>query len=150
MWILLRSDAHKEHYVARQVSLMGFHAWVPCQIIACRPQVSRRITAKAHLSKLRELPILPRRLFADVPVWLQTELDGIRHLDGIERDAASMPLQIPPSQIAAFRAEIDRENTAALALAQKASRRQKAKWRDMKTALLDLISTAKETLEEAA
>ena len=150
MWILLRSDAHKEHYVARQVSLLGFQAWVPCQIIACRPQVSRRITAKAHLSKLRELPILPRRLFAEVPVWLQTELEGIRHLDGIERDAASMPLQIPPSQIAAFRAEIDRENTAALALAQKASRRQKAKWRDMKDALLDLISTAKETLEEAA
>jgi hypothetical protein len=150
MWILLRSDAHKEHYVARQVSLLGFSAWVPCQIIACRPQVSRRITAKAHLSKLRELPILPRRLFAEVPAWLQTELEGIRHLDGIERDAASMPLQIPPSQIASFRAEIDRENTAALALAQKASRRQKAKWRDMKDALLDLISTAKETLEEAA
>jgi hypothetical protein len=88
---------------------------------------------------------LPCRLFAAVPSWAvsQTELDGIRHLKAIERTAEQLPVWIPSDQIDAFRAEIDRENTATLALARARDRKQKAKWRSLHDALLDMIEEAK-------
>lgn len=150
MWLIVRTDARKESFVARQITIMGYDAYVPCQIIAARPAAARRVTAKAHLQTIRELPILPRRVFAAVPEWLQDEIAGIRHLIGIERDVGMSPIAIPDSQIAAFRAEIDRENTAALALASRPSRKQKAKWRSLHDALLDMIEQAKSRLEQAA
>ena len=54
------------------------------------------------------------------------------------------------NEIKAFRAEIDRENTASLALAQRASRKQKAKWKSLHDALIEMIQGAKEQLEQAA
>jgi hypothetical protein len=57
---------------------------------------------------------------------------------------------VPSAEIARFKAAIDAENTAALALAQKASRKQKAKWRSLHDALVDLIEQAKGQLEQAA
>ena len=150
MWLVLKADYAKEHYVARQVQALGFDAWVPCQIIVCRPAVSRRITAKAHLAKIRELPILPRRLFVAIPEALQAEVEAIRHCAGVERHGDSRALSVPNAEIARFRAAIEAENTAALALAQKASRRQKAKWRSLKDALMDMIVEARQTMEQAA
>jgi hypothetical protein len=57
---------------------------------------------------------------------------------------------IPDAQIAAFRAEIDRENTAALALMQAQSRKQKAKWKSLHDALVEMIDGAKTQMERAA
>jgi len=150
-WLIIRTDFRKEAYVARQIANMGFPAWVPCQLVASRPGIARRVTARAAVA-VKELPVLPRRLFAAVPSWAvsQAELDGIRHMEAIERNAELLPVWIPDGQIAAFKAEIDRENTAALALMQARSRKQKAKWKDMRTALLDMIHQAKGQMEQAA
>ena len=149
-WLILRTDARKEQFVAQQIRNAGFEAWVPVQIIASRPHVSRRVTSKAHLQTIRELPILPRRVFAAVPVALQAELEGIRHLVAIERNADQEAVSVPSSQIHAFRVTIDNENTAALALSQRASRKQKAKWKSLHDALCEMIQGAKETMEQAA
>ena len=149
-WLILRTDTRKEAYVTRQVQNLGFDAWLPAQIIVGRPAVARRITAKAHLQTVREIPLLPRRVFVSADFWLQEDWRSVRHVLGFEHDAQGRGVQIPACQVSAFRAEIDRENTAALALAQKASRKQKAKWRSLHDALLDLIEQAKTAYEVAA
>lgn len=150
-WLIIKTDFRKEQYVAQQIRNLTWDAWVPCQIITARPHAARRVTAKAHLQTIKELPILPRRIFAAVPLWavLQGELDHIRHLVAVERNAALEPVSVPANEIHAFRAAIDAENTAALALSQ-ASRRQKAKWRSLKDALLEMIEGAKQQMEKAA
>lgn len=148
-WLIIRTDFRKEHYVANQIERLGFQSWVPAQIIATRTAAGRRATAKPA-TVLKELPILPRRLFAAVPVALQADLDGIRHLVAIERDTASGAICVPHSQIVAFRDEIDRENTASLMLHQQRSRKQKAKWRSLHDALVEMIEQAKTQLERAA
>jgi hypothetical protein len=150
-WLIIRTDFRKEHYVASQIRLLGFDAWVPCQIIFTRPAIARRVTAKAEVS-IKELPILPRRLFAHFPPWMepQGELAHIRHLIGVERDACSEVIAIPDAEITRFRAAIDAENTASLALAQAKSRKQKAKWRSLRDALIDLVEGAKQQMEQAA
>ena len=151
-WIILRTDHAKEAYVARQIAALTFDAWNPVQIIACRPAIARRVSSKAQLRTIKEIPILPRRIFAAVPHWavLQGELSHIRHLVAVEHGSDSRPLSVPSAEIERFRAAIDAENTAALALAQKASRRQKAKWRSLKDGLVDMIEGAKQTIEQAA
>jgi hypothetical protein len=151
-WLIIRTDHAKEAYVARQIMFRGWDAWVPAQIIVCRPSIARRVSAKSHLQKTKELPILPRRVFAAVPMWAvhQAELDGLRHMVAFEQNADQSLVQINPAEIARFRAAIDAENTAALALAQKASRKQKAKWRSLHDALLDMIDAAKQQIEAAA
>jgi hypothetical protein len=150
-WLIVRTDYRKEAYVAAQIRGMGFAAWVPCQMIASRPGIARRKLSHPATT-IKELPVLPRRLFAAVPMWAvyQHELDGIRHCQGFEQNADQMVVQIPDSQIIAFRAEIDRENTAALALVQTQSRKQKAKWRSLKDALVEMIDSAKTQMEQAA
>ena len=149
-WLILRTDARKEAYVAQQIRNAGFDAWIPVQIITARPQIARRITAKAHIQTIRELPILPRRLFAAVPEALHAELEGIRHLVAIERNADQEAVSVPHSQLHAFRVTIDAENTAALALSQRACRKQKAKWRSIHEALVEMIDGAKQVIEQAA
>jgi hypothetical protein len=150
MWLILRTDHAKEAYVARQIMFRGWDAWVPAQIIVCRPAIARRVSAKSHLQATKELPILPRRLFAAVPVAQEADLVGIRHLVAVERDGDSRPLSVPSAEIARFRAAIDAENMAALALATKASRKQKQRWRSLHDALVDMIEQAKGQLEAAA
>jgi hypothetical protein len=68
----------------------------------------------------------------------------------VERDACSEVIAIPDAEITRFRAAIDAENTASLALAQAKSRKQKAKWRSLKDALIDLVEGAKQQMEAAA
>ena len=143
-WLIVRTDFRKEHFVAAQIRNAGFEAWVPCEARThriCR-HVKRRETTY-H-------PIIPKLLFAAVPVALQAELAGVRHLDSIERNALQEAISVPSSQIHAFRVEIDKMNAAALALSQTASRKQKAKWRDMREALAELVNGAKQELEQAA
>jgi hypothetical protein len=71
-------------------------------------------------------------------------------LVAVECDGDSRPISVPPEQIDAFKAEIDRENTATLALATRQNRKQKAKWKDMRTALLDMIHQAKGQMQRDA
>lgn len=149
-WLILRTDFRKEAYVARQVENMGFAAWVPVQIIACRPAIARRVSAKAHLKAYREICLLPRRVFAAVPVMQEADLLKIRHAVALERNAALEAISVPANAIQQFRAEIDRENTAALALATRPSRKQKAKWKSLHDALVEMIDAAKTQLEQAA
>jgi hypothetical protein len=148
-WLIIRCDFRKEAYVAQQIRMLGFDAWVPAQMIATRPAIARRKLSAAAV-QVKELPLLPKRLFAAVPVAVEADLLKIRHLVAIERDAALEPVSVPDAQIRAFRAEIDRENTATLALAQAKSRKQKAKWRSLRDALIDLVEGAKQQMEQAA
>lgn len=150
MWLILRTDARKEAYVAQQIKNAGLEAWHPVQVIACRPHAVRKLLSKSQLATYREVAILPRRVFAAVPVALQAELEGLRHLVGIERNADQEAISVPSSQISAFRAVIDAENRAALMLSQKASRKQKAKWKSLHDALLDMMEEARNQLEQAA
>lgn len=149
-WLIIRTETRKETYVARQIERLGYEVWLPAQIIVTRPNVSRRDLSKGALQKVKELPILPRRLFARMDGLIGGEVTAIRHYDGCERDAELRFVRIPHSQIVTFRAEIDRENTASLALAQKASRKQKARWKSLHDALVEMIQGAKEQLEQAA
>lgn len=149
-WIILRTDFRKEPYVVSQLGNMGFPVWHPVQVIATRPAVARRVTAKAQLRSYREIAILPRRVFACLPVASVDDLQGIRHLVGVEFDGDMRPVVIPDGQIAAFKAVIDAENRAALALSQSASRKQKAKWRSLHDALVEMIDGARAQLEQAA
>lgn len=150
MWLILRTDARKEPYVAQQLRNRGFDAWHPVQVIACRPAISRRVTAKAQLRAYREVAILPRRVFTSLPAAFLDDLQGMRHLVGVEFDADMLPVGIPDQQIRDFRAVIDAENRAALALSQSASRKQKQKWRSLHEALVEMIDAAKSQLEQAA
>ena len=149
-WVILRTDFRKEPYVVSQIGNMGFQCWHPVQVIATRPAVARRVTAKAQLRAYREIAILPRRVFACLPVASVDDLNGIRHLVGVEFDGDMRPVVIPDGQIAAFKAVIDAENRAALALSQSASRKQKAKWKSLHDALCELIDGARAQLEQAA
>lgn len=151
-WLICRTDFRKEHYVAQQIKALTFPCWVPSQIVVVRDCRGRSAMARSNLQTVRELPILPKRLFAAVPSWAigQGELDHIRHFVGVERDGDQRLVVIPDAQITAFRAEIDRENTASLALAQRAGRKQKAQWKSLHDALLELINGARQTMEQAA
>ena len=153
-WVIIRTDHAKEAFVARQIALMGYQAWVPAQIIASRPSVARRLTAKAHIAKVKELPILPRRFFARIVDVMdgetQLEIQSIRHFEAFERDAEQRFARVSDAEIAAFKSAIDAENTAALALSQRASRKQKAKWKSLHDALCEMIEGAKQTMEQAA
>lgn len=150
MWIILRTEARKEQYVTRQVMSMGWDAWTPTQVIACRPSIARRIMSKTQLQTYREICLLPRRVFAAAPVAAEADLLRIRYAQALERNAASEALLIPDRQVREFKAEIDRENTAALALATRPSRKQKAKWKSLHDALVEMIQGAREQLEQAA
>lgn len=155
MWLILKTDHAKEQYVARQVAGLGYDAWVPSQIIVTRKCAGRRVMAQSNAQQIKELPILPRRVFVQMPFGVDTEalqadVARVRYSAGLERDMASSALVIPSVQIAAFRSAIDAENTASLALAQKASRRQKARWKSLHDALVEMIQGAKQQLEQAA
>lgn len=154
-WIILKVAPRKEAYVARQIQNMGYNAWVPCQLMPVRPHASRKVTAKAHLAKIREIALLPRRVFVEMPRnslpdALYGNLAAARYLTGLEHGTASRALLMPSEQVARFKAAIDAENTAALALASKPNRGQKARWKSLRDGLLDAILDAKEELEMAA
>ena len=150
-WLIIRTDFRKEAYVARQITALCYDAWVPYQWVEKRVCKSRAVTSPRY-GEPDKLPILPRRLFAAVPHWavLQGELSHIRHLTAVECGADSRPLSVPDAEISRFRAAIDAENAAAMALSQQSSKRQKAKWRSLKDALLELVDSAKQQMEQAA
>lgn len=144
MWLILRTDHAKEHYVARQVQNLGFDVWIPCE--ARTQRICRHVKRRETIYH----PIIPKLLFAAVPVAAQAVLAGVRHLASIERNAAQEAVSVPDYQIRAFRAEVDRLNNAALALAQTRSKKQKARWKSLKDGLVEAMERAKQDMVSAA
>lgn len=153
-WIIVRTDHRKEYYVAGRIrAALGLEAWVPSQFVARRPAIARRRLSVNTLPQITEAPIVPKLLFAAVPDWAlyQAELDGIRHMKGIEQDAEQRAARIPDAQIKVFRDAVARENAAAMALAAaRSKKRDKEVWRPLKDALLALVDSARQQMEEAA
>lgn len=155
IWIIVKVAPRKESRVAKIIQDMGFEAWAPCQLVPVRPHASRKITAKAHLIKIREISLLPRRVFVEAPHnsrpgALYGDIAGVRHIGGLELGPASTPLLIDSEQLTRFRAAIDAENAAALALAAKPNRKQKARWKSLKDGLQDAILDARKEIDMAA
>lgn len=172
-WIVIRTDVRKEDYVCRQIAQRGFDAWVPTEVIRCRTGASRRHTSAKTVIATRELPVLAKTLFAAIPIDRIPDL-RIRHLKAIHcyngeheivetwtdangikkwrfnRVQASMPTLIPHAQIKIHRDAIDVLNREVLALAAIQTRKQKAKWRDLKSALQELLKPEAGKMEEAA
>lgn len=148
-WLIIRTDFRKEHYVARRIQSLGFDAWVPIQQVAVRTHAARKDT-KSPALMVKELAILPRRLFALLPEPVDAQVRAIRHLEAIECDAALEPLRIPAMQICRFREAIETENALSMALAQRPSKRSKAKWKSLHDGLVDMIDGAKTQMEAAA
>ena len=154
-WILVKVAPRKEPYVAQFIRDMGFEAWAPSQLVAVRPHASRRVTAKAHLTKIREIALLPRRVFVEVPHnsrpgALYGDIAGVRYIGGLELGPGSTALLIPSTQLSRFKDAIDAENAAALALSTKPDRKQKARWKSLKDGLQDAILDAKKEIAIAA
>jgi hypothetical protein len=143
-WIIIRTQYRKEDYCAGQIARLGFDAWVPTEIVRCRG-ASRRITKTTVATK--PLPVLPRTLFAAVSSAAHGDLMKIRHLVAVERGPGSEALEIPHNQILVFRDEIDRLNKEVLALAAIQTRKHRAKWRDMREALAELVKGDKQAVE---
>jgi hypothetical protein len=149
-WIIIRTDHRKEHYVARRIrDTLGYDAWVPCQMIASRPAIARRVTAKGPVP-IKELPLLPKRLFVRMDYPAASVFVGIRHLEEVERDGEERIITIPDSQIAAFRAAIDALNVTSLALGAAAKTKMKKQWKPLQEGLKEEIERAKQQIEEAA
>ena len=148
-WIIVRTQHRKEASVASLISSLARCAtWHPVQIVPCRPAISRRVTAKAHLRPFREIAILPRRVFACLDWHAAPSLMGIHGVTEIERDGEERVITIPDGQLAAFRAALDAENRAAMALVAVSTKRQKQRWQSLHDALLTLITGTEQ--EQAA
>lgn len=149
-YLIIRTDDRKEAYVASQIVRMGFDAWTPCQIELTRSRAARRFTSQKALATTKEIRILPKRIFAAVPVAMEADILKIRYCVAIERDAALAPLQAPANQVAIFRREVDMLNAETMALAKMAQgRKTKAKWRSLKEALEGLMKAETPELETA-
>ena len=144
MWLIIRTDFRKEHYVAAQIRNAGFDAWIPCEVR------TQRICRHVKRRETTYHPIIQKLIFAAVPEALHGELSGVRHLVSIDRDGYQQPIYVPSSQIHAFRVEIDKLNDAALALSQTASKKQKAKWKNIREGLAEALERAKQMIEQAA
>jgi hypothetical protein len=150
-WVIVRTALAKEQFVARALIRTGFDAWVPTEIRMLRTLTTRRSMAHSNVRKTLEIPILPRRLFAAIPVAAEADCGSIRYLEALERDGASLALCVPSVQIARFRAEIDRINAETMALARIVqTKRQKRVWKDMRDALQEIVAESRVTLEIAA
>jgi hypothetical protein len=111
--------------------------------------------AHSNVRKTLELPILPKRLFAVVPVTAEADCASVRYLEALERDGASLAFSVPSAQVARFRDEIARINAETLALGIILSpKKQKERWLPMKEALKEKVEQAKAgskvTLEKIA
>lgn len=149
-WLIVRTEFRREQAVAVQISKKGFPVWVPLQIIRQRHPAARRHMDRSNTFQIKDRPVCPSLFFAAVPVDVVDRILGIRSLDRIEQTCEGTWAVVPDNQVQAFREAIDRENAATLALSQTASRKNKAKWRSLQDALMELVEGAKQTMEQAA
>lgn len=115
-----------------------------------RPGIARRVSAMSHVRREVHMPVLPKMLFAAVPVAAEADLAGIRHLEHIERDGQSVALRVAGNEVLRFKAEIDRLNEATRALNAISTRKTKQVWLNMRDALLEITARAGQTVEQAA
>lgn len=87
----------REEFVARAIRRWGYDAWAPFEIKAWRP------TRRARVWRTREHPVIPKCLFAAIPVANHGDLQSIRYFDAIARDSAQAPLKIPAIEVRRFR-----------------------------------------------
>lgn len=149
-WLIIRTDRAKELYVCRQIALAGYDAWCPMEVRMVRPGIARRVSAMSHVRREVHMPVLPKMLFAAVPVAAEADIARIRHLEHIERDGQSVALRVAGNEVLRFKAEIDRLNEATRALNAISTRKTKQVWRNMRDALMEITARAGQTVEQAA
>jgi len=150
MWIIVRTEFRRELAVSIQIAKKGFPVWVPVQKIRQRPAAARQHMDRSNTFQIKDRAVCPSLFFAAVPVEQIDRILGLRGLDRVEQTSEGTWALVPDNQVMAFREAIDRENAAALALAQSASRKNKAKWRSLQDALKELVDGAKQVMEQAA
>ena len=150
MWIIVRTEARRELAVSIQIAKKGYTVWVPVQKIRQRPTAARTHMDRSNTFQIKDRPVCPSLFFAAVPVDEINRILGLRGLEKVEQTSEGTWALVPELQVQQFRDAIDRENAAALALAQSASRKNKAKWRSLQDALKELVDGAKQVMEQAA
>ena len=150
MWLIIRTKYQKELAVSIQIAKKGYAVWVPVQKIRQRPVAARQHMDRSNTFQIKDRAVCPSLFFAAVPVEQIDRILGLRGLDRVEQTSEGTWALVPDNQVQAFREAIDRENAAALALAQSASRKNKAKWRSLQDALKELVDGAKQVMEQAA
>ena len=148
--LIVRTEFRREQAVAIQIAKKGFPVWVPVQKIRQRPTAARTHMDRSNTFQIKDRVVYPSLFFAAVPVEQIDRILGLRGLDRVEQTSEGTWALVPDDQVRAFRDAIDRENAAALALAQSASRKNKAKWRSLQDALKELVDGAKQVMEQAA
>ena len=150
MWIIVRTEFRRELAVSIQIAKKGYSVWVPVQKIRQRPTAARTHMDRSNTFQIKDRPVCPSLFFAAVPVDKIDRILGLRGLNKVEQTSEGTWALVPDVQVMAFRDAIDQENAAALALAQSASRKNKAKWRSLQDALKEMVDGAKQTMEQAA
>lgn len=148
MWLILRTDPHKESAVAAQITGLGFRAWHPVQIKMVRSGAVRRMSYGVREPlKRKEFAILPRTIFAHIPEEQALGLTGVT----VQRDSDNLACLIPDSQINAFRLAIDQLNKHVLAMASLAEQRKAKKaWKSLQDGLRELLNQSTQDMVEAA
>lgn len=149
-WLIVRTEFRRELAVSIQIAKKGFPVWVPVQKIRQRPVAARQHMDRSNTFQIKDRAVCPSLFFAAVPVEQIDRILGLRGLDRVEQTSEGTWALVPDEQVRVFREAIDRENAAALALAQSASRKNKAKWRSLQDALKELVDGAKQVMEQAA
>jgi hypothetical protein len=126
-WIIVRTKLSKENQVANAIlRQFACPTWVPVEIRSYRTAIGRRTRRR----EAKEIPLLPKCLFAAIPSAVHGDLQALRYFDRLERDLATgEPFLIPHNQVMAFRQAIEAENeierqraAKAAALPKKASK----------------------------
>lgn len=108
-WCIIRVKTPlREAYVARQIGIMGFQAWVP------ESYSTSRICRVSKKRKLIARPLMSKCLFAAVPEARHGDLQRIRYFDSLQRDSASQALAIPEWQVRRFMDYLAEENETTL------------------------------------
>ena len=105
---------------------------------------------RSNTFQIKDRPVCPSLFFAAVPVDEIDRILGLRGLNKVEQTSEGTWALVPELQVQQFRDAIDQENAAALALAQSASRKNRAKWRSLQDALKEMVDGAKQVMEQAA
>lgn len=120
MWIILRTDHAKERVVAAAVERMEWPCWVPLEVRHGRAHHSRQTPHR----KIMERPLMPKTVFAAIPLAEIQSLQRVRYFQGIMRDVNLAPALVPDIQVAQFRAIVDRVNAARRAEIERFNRKK--------------------------
>lgn len=123
-WLIIRSARLQELALARRIEALGFPVWCPVQVRFHRIKPGAK-TGKPRRNRIWETPLIPRMLFAAIPVALERLLVDLEGYDSLYRpDGLSGPYMVPESQVAGFREMVDHENAI---LRRQYQRRQEGK-----------------------